>query len=203
MCADCANGHTRNTSYMYSAIVWHFLVALSSFDIKFPCVNSAHTTMASQPERYPVIDDAEVADAVVAVAAPVLMKDLKTSALCEIHLDFDQCPELRNHMRGHKRLLKWPGAKTTGIPSMTAMGLNHVALVVLAQKWCPQFPEPATATIDPLRDEVVELYKLHGFGEDLVGIAVDCTGLKRLFNLAVRRLDQGAKKGHRDSCLCL
>jgi hypothetical protein len=187
---------------MYSAIVWHFLVALPSFDIKVPCVNSAQTTMASQPERYPVIDDAEVALAEVALA-PVLMKDLKMLALCDLHLDFDQCPELRNHMRVHSRLLKWPSAKTTGIPSMTAVGLNHVALVVLGRKWCPQFPEPATVAIDPLRDEVVELYKLHGLGEDLVGIAVDCTGLKRLFNLAVRRLDQGKKKGHRDSCLCL
>ena len=62
---------------------------------------------------------------------------------------------LRNRVleKGHKRMTRWLKVAATGIPSVKAMSLNHVALECIASWYCPTQPFPKMINVDIMRDE--------------------------------------------------
>ena len=62
---------------------------------------------------------------------------------------------LRQRMLRVGQLTQWLNDKAIGIKSVKAMALNHVALEVVADWWCRQYPTMVTAIkINEIRAEV-------------------------------------------------
>lgn len=61
---------------------------------------------------------------------------------------------LRNRAteKGFRYMSRWLN-KATGIPSVKAMSLNHIALECIASWYCPTKPFPRMVNIDTMRDE--------------------------------------------------
>ena len=64
---------------------------------------------------------------------------------------------LRRRVSQGSNLTQWPkgpkGQSTDGIPSVGAMGVNHVVLEVAAEWWCPANDTPKAIPVDLLRRE--------------------------------------------------
>lgn len=62
---------------------------------------------------------------------------------------------LRNRVmeKGYKHMTRWLKKAATGIPSVKAMSLNHVALECIASWYCPTQPYPKMINVDIMRDE--------------------------------------------------
>lgn len=114
--------------------------------------------------------------------------------------DLESLVCVRDNMRDGKRLLKWNTPRETGIPSMKGLAMNSAVMITIAEKWCPHFKSPRAIPIGPIRKELADLYELHNCSDELIGIQVDATGIKRIFSTGIRRMGEAMKNGNRDTC---
>ena len=64
-----------------------------------------------------------------------------------------KCKLLRTRIKEKGFMTRWPKKEATGVPSVKAMSLNHVALEYVARWHCPQHPYPKMVPIDLIRYE--------------------------------------------------
>lgn len=60
---------------------------------------------------------------------------------------------LRGRIKEKGFMTRWVTPAATGVASVKAMSLNHVALEFVARWHCPQYGYPKMVPIDSLRDE--------------------------------------------------
>jgi len=73
--------------------------------------------------------------------------------------DWEKDKSIRALVRANKGLLVWPSRKTTGVPSLAALALNHRLISYAAILWLPQHPKPKTLSVEIVKHEVGFLFK--------------------------------------------
>lgn len=72
--------------------------------------------------------------------------------------DWEKDKSIRALVRANKGLLVWPSRKTTGVPSLAALALNHRLISYAAILWLPHNPKPKTLSVE-MKNEVGFLFK--------------------------------------------
>lgn len=86
-------------------------------------------------------------------------KDLAVSPnLIGLADDWEKDKSIRALVRANKGLLVWPSRKTTGVPSLAALALNHRLISYAAILWLPHNPKPKTLSVE-MKNEVGFLFK--------------------------------------------
>ena len=83
-----------------------------------------------------------------------IMPKKNSPSLLGLAEDWEKDKSIRALVRANNGLLAWPSKKSTGVPSMASLGLNHRLITYAALLWLPQNPKPKTLSVDLVKAEV-------------------------------------------------
>ena len=122
-------------------------------------------------------------------------------AMAKVHEKLEQSARIRRRFVSLGRLVVWKDERSVGQLNMFHIALNHELMMLVGEPWVRCYPDKATSlSIDISRYVIEKFYFYMGKQEDIIGMSVDSSGVKKLFNHGMRYRFQGEKTGHRVTC---